>query len=76
MLLGDQGGELVFMVLQQLLILEHVANTLRDGRLGPGRESIFGIRHGRVELVLRREWHLGDNVLGERALDIEALGSP
>ena len=72
-LLRDESGELIRVLLEELLVLEHVADTLRDGNHRPRLESIFGVSDGLVELTLRREGNLGDDILSQGALDVEAL---
>mmetsp|Transcript_12390 Transcript_12390/g.15808 ORF Transcript_12390/g.15808 Transcript_12390/m.15808 type:complete len:203 (-) Transcript_12390:159-767(-) len=52
-LLSDESGELVLVLLQQLLVLEHVADTRRNRSILPCREGIFRVGHSRVELFLR-----------------------
>ena len=74
-LLGNERSELILVLLKQLLVLEHVADTCRDRRLRPGLERIFGVCHSFVELTLGREGHLSDDILCERTFHIEALGS-
>ena len=60
MLLRDQRSNLVLVVLQKLLILEHIAHPLRNRCLRPLGERIFRVGDGFVELSLGGEWRLGD----------------
>ena len=72
-LLGHKTGKLILVLLQELLILQHVAHSLRDWHIPPRLKGILGVRNSRIELLLRGEGHLGDDILREGALHIEAL---
>lgn len=73
-LLSDHSRDFTRVFLKESLVLEHVADTCRDGSLRPGLESIFGVGHGFVELTLGRDGHLSDDILSEGAPHIKALG--
>ena len=47
----DEPGKLILVLLDELLVLEHVADTLRDRGHRPRLESIFGVSDGIVELA-------------------------
>ena len=51
-LLCDEPSKLILVFFKELLVLEHIADTLRDGRHRPRLESIFGVSDGLVELAL------------------------
>ena len=73
-LLCDQSGKLIRVLLEEVLVLEHVADAGGDGHLRPSAESIFGVCDSSVELTLGGEGNLGDSVLRQGALDVESLG--
>jgi hypothetical protein len=74
-LLGDDLSDLVLLnrfvkrylylvLLEELLVLEHVPHSRRDGHLLPGLEGLLRVGHGRIELRLRALRHLADQLLG------------
>lgn len=48
----DESSKLILVILEELLVLEHIADTLRDRDHRPSLESIFGVSDGLVELAL------------------------
>jgi len=69
----DQSSELVCMLLEEGLVLQHVADALGYGHLRPCLERILCVGNCLVELSLRGHRHLGDDILGEWAFDIKTL---
>lgn len=49
-LLGNEGSDLILVLLEELLILEHVSNSGRDGDFLPSLEGLLGVLHGGIEL--------------------------
>ena len=52
------------MSFEQVLILEHVAHSGRDGHLLPCLEGLLGVLDGSVEFVIGRLRDLADEFLG------------
>jgi hypothetical protein len=73
-LLGDHGSDIVLVLLEELLVLEHVSHTLGDGDLLPRLEGVLVVLYGLVELSLSGQRNLGNHVLSKRTVDIESLG--
>jgi len=72
-LLGDKLAKFIRVLLEELLVLQHISNTLGDWSLRPSLECIFSVLHSAVELVLGGHGNLSGDILGKRALDVEAL---
>ena len=73
-LTGDLLADVVGVLFEQLLILEHEAHALGDRYFLPSLESVFGVSDGLVVLGLETHGHLADDVLGEGADLINKLG--
>ena len=64
MLFCDESGKLISVILKELLVLEHVADSSRYGGLGPGGKRILSVGNGLIEFTLGGEGDLSDHVLG------------
>lgn len=71
---GDHLADVVLVLLKQILVFEHVADTCGDRNLLPCLESIFGASDGLFEFSLSGLGHFGDDVLGQRANYINEFG--
>jgi len=71
---GDQASYVSHVLFDQLLILEHDALPVERGSLAPRLEGFFGRGHSGVHLVLSRAWHLGDDFIGCRIVNIDPVG--
>ena len=74
MFLGDKLTKLALVLLQKLLVFQHISDALANGNLRPGLESILSILDSFVELSLGGHGNFTDDILGKRALNIEHLG--
>lgn len=70
----DFMAQSILVLLEELLILEHVADTGGDWNLLPGLEGVLSASNSLVELGLGGLWDLADNVLGHWANDIDVMG--
>ena len=73
MLLGHEPSQLISVLFEERLVLEHHADALGGGHVPPSLEGLISVRYGLVELILGGHGDLANDILGERALDIEAL---
>ena len=73
MLLGDHCGNIILVLLEQFLVLEHVSYSLRDWHILPSLKSLCTIGNCFIELILSGHWYLGNHILGKWALYIESL---
>ena len=73
-LVGDELGEPLDVVAQELLELQHHPHAGGHRREAPGLEGLLRGGHGEVELLLRRERDPGDHLLGGRVHDVAPLG--
>lgn len=72
-LLSHESSELLSVLLEEGLVLEHHTNSCRGGYMLPSLESLLCVGDGGVELILSGHGDLSDDILGQRALDVEAL---
>ena len=61
------------MLLEELLVLEHVSDSGGDGNLLPGLEGVLSVGNSLVELSLGGLGDLADDVLGHGADDVKVL---
>jgi len=73
-LLGDHGSDVILVLLEELLILEHVSDTLRDGDVLPAFESFGTVCDGLFELCISGLRHMCDDILGQWADHVDLLG--
>lgn len=73
MLLSHELSNLISILFEERLVPEHHANALRSGHISPSLERLISVGHGLVELSLSGHRHLANEILGQWALDVEAL---
>ncbi|MNZ71769.1 hypothetical protein D3C78_901350 [compost metagenome] len=71
---GEDRGQLLHVLADQLLVLEEDACAGADRGLAPGLEGGLGAGHGGVHLVLSGEGHAGQHFLGGRVDHVAPLG--
>ena len=72
-LLRHELSELLSVLLEESLVLEHHANAGRGGHILPSLEGLVCVSDSFVELIFRGHGDLSDDILGQWALDVEAL---
>ena len=72
--LSDHGSDVILVLLEELLILEHVSDTLRDGDVLPGLEGLGTVFDGLFELGISGLRHVCDDILCEWTDHVDLLG--
>ncbi|MNQ33243.1 hypothetical protein D3C85_466680 [compost metagenome] len=71
---GEQCGQLLDVLADQLLVLEEDPRTCADRGLAPGLEGFGGACHGGVHFLGSGEGHAGQHFLGGRVDHVAPLG--
>ncbi|MCY1452800.1 hypothetical protein D9M71_697500 [compost metagenome] len=72
---GEQGGQLLDVFADQLLVLEEDPGAGADRGLAPGLEGLLGAGHGGVHFLGGGEGHAGQDFLGGRVDHVAPLGA-
>mmetsp|Transcript_103693 Transcript_103693/g.143435 ORF Transcript_103693/g.143435 Transcript_103693/m.143435 type:complete len:366 (-) Transcript_103693:8-1105(-) len=74
-LMANKTLKFISIILDELLVLEHVSDFNGDRNILPGLESFLSVSDGFVELSIGRLRNLTDDILVERVDDIVHLGT-
>ncbi|MNF36410.1 hypothetical protein D3C84_173010 [compost metagenome] len=72
---GEDGGQLLHVLADQLLVLEEDPRAGADRRLAPGLEGFGGAGHRGIHFIQGGEGHTGQDFLGRRVDHVAPLGS-
>src|SRR3989344_1689665 len=72
---GEQGGQFLDVLADQLLVFEEDPRAGADRGLAPGLEGFLGAGHGGIHFFGGGEWHTSEDFLGGRVDHVTPLGT-